>query len=175
MKFLSMLLVTAAIVVAKPTSIKASVSAPHDRFQAGLGRAYEGYLNIQLALSNDDLEKAGKGSGSMIDSLKKIGARELDGTSKTSWDSISVHMTTILHSMASSKDLDAMRLHFKELTPLMADAIEKFGMKSASPAFLFHCPMANANWIQKDRNKANPYYGKSMPECGSLIREEKVL
>ena len=32
------------------------------------------------------------------------------------------------------------------------------------------CPMAKAEWIQKSGKIANPYYGKSMLRCGTIIK-----
>ena len=75
--------------------------------------------------------------------------------------------------MADAKDIKALRHEFKGLTPLFVNAVETFGMKSSSSAYLIHCPMANSDWVQKDKKTMNPYYGKEMQECGEVVREVK--
>ena len=168
MKALNILLVAAVMVVAKPP---APIAAP-DPFQAGLGKVYEGYLIIQKALANDDFQDAKIVSESLLDTVKAIPTKGLDKSAKVRWDSSSAGMNKALHSMSAAKDIKSLRSQFMGLTPVVLNAMETFGSKSGSRAYLFHCPMANADWIQSDKTLANPFYGKSM-ECGEVVREVK--
>lgn len=34
--------------------------------------------------------------------------------------------------------------------------------------YVFTCPMAKAEWVQKTKDVQNPYMGKEMPGCGSI-------
>src|SRR5262249_48912681 len=36
--------------------------------------------------------------------------------------------------------------------------------------YVVHCPMANADWVQKARDVANPYYATQMKSCGSVTK-----
>jgi Cu(I)/Ag(I) efflux system membrane fusion protein len=85
----------------------------------------------------------------------------------------------VLHPMASSPDIAGMREHFADFSPLVLDALEKFGALTAAKAYLFHCPMARnnkgADWLQPDTLLLNPYYGKAMARCGSYVREVRLL
>jgi Cu(I)/Ag(I) efflux system membrane fusion protein len=60
----------------------------------------------------------------------------------------------------------------------MLEAIEKFGMEGQGPVYRFHCPMARnnqgADWLQRDKALENPYYGKTMRHCGSLVDSVKT-
>lgn len=169
MKSLNILLIAATIAMAKPPSI----SAAPNPFQLGLGKVYAGYLNLQRALANDDLQKARIASDSLVGALKGIHSTGLEKAAKSHWDSSATRMLKVLHPMTAAKNIDTLRSRFGDLAPLVVEAIEKFGMKPAAPAYLFHCPMAKADWLQKDKVIANPFYGKSMPECGELVREVK--
>src|SRR5437762_6844200 len=113
MKTLNLLLLASAIVVAKP-----SPGTP-DAFKAGIGKAYQGYLNIQQALANDDLQKAKKGAESMLGSLKGVPAKGLSATAQPHWDSLSTGLMGALKPMTASKDIADLRSKFKELTPLL--------------------------------------------------------
>ena len=53
-------------------------------------------------------------------------------------------------------------------------------MKSVPPdgeTYLDHCPMANdgkgANWLSREKNIKNPYYGKAMLTCGKVTETLK--
>lgn len=39
--------------------------------------------------------------------------------------------------------------------------------------FIINCPMADADWVQSTRHIANPYFGQSMPTCGTVTEETK--
>ena len=45
---------------------------------------------------------------------------------------------------------------------------------TAPDLFVLHCPMAEADWLQLDRTVRNPYYGKSMLECGEVRRTQPL-
>ena len=103
----------------------------------------------------------------------------LDSTHEAGWESLDASFMEVLHPMASSKDIDAMRNHLAEFTPLVVEALEGFGARTGSKAYLFHCPMAKKNtgadWLQSEAKMLNPYYGAKMPTCGNLVREINLL
>lgn len=64
------------------------------------------------------------------------------------------------------KTIEDLRNSFKKLSEVyMAHGKKKDleGLQKAS------CPMAEAKWVQKKGELRNPYYGKSMLECGEKI------
>lgn len=65
----------------------------------------------------------------------------------------------------SFKDIDALRESFKNLSQIY---IKNGNKKELSKLNKVHCPMASASWMQKEGKIANPYYGKSMLECGEI-------
>lgn len=66
----------------------------------------------------------------------------------------------------SFKNIDELRSSFKVLSEIYIKNIPGSELKGATKA---SCPMASARWIQKEGNLRNPYYGKSMLECGEKI------
>jgi hypothetical protein len=62
--------------------------------------------------------------------------------------------------------IDELRSSFKILSEVYIKNIPSSELKGATKA---SCPMASARWIQKEGNLRNPYYGKSMLECGEKI------
>ncbi|MFA7613794.1 MAG: hypothetical protein WCY48_06120 [Candidatus Caldatribacteriota bacterium] len=66
----------------------------------------------------------------------------------------------------SFKDIADLRESFKVLSKVYIDHASKKELESYMKAT---CPMAGANWIQKNGPITNPYYGASMLKCGEKI------
>lgn len=150
------------------------VYAVPDTFKAALGKVFDGYAGIQIALAQDDLEKAKLAFSNMHGILHMMPIDQLDPTAKAYWDSTDARIMEVLHPMASAASLEATRGFFIDFTQVLTDAIEKIGLREDHPAYLFHCPMAKDNagaeWLQRDTVLANPYFGASMPTCGNLVK-----
>jgi len=163
---------------AAPAAPRHAYAAP-DSFKAGLDKVYQGYANIESALAHDDFEGAKAAFGTMHGILHVIQTEGLDSAAKSAWDSLEASFMGVLHPMASSPDIAGMRDHFIDFTPLMVEALDNFGAGTQGKAFLFHCPMARnnqgADWLQRDSVLVNPYFGNTMPACGSLVRKVDLL
>jgi membrane fusion protein, copper/silver efflux system len=150
-----------------------------DTFKAGLGRVYEGYEKIESALAHDDFPRAKEAFQSMHGILHTLPVDGLDSSGKSYWAALDASFMKVLHPMAASENISAMRDHLIDFSPLILNALENFGATSTTRAYLFHCPMARdnqgADWLQSDSTLLNPYFGKSMPNCGSFIREVRLL
>lgn len=64
------------------------------------------------------------------------------------------------------KDIEELRASFKSLSQVYLESGDKKEMGKYQKA---SCPMAKAKWIQRPGKLRNPYYGKSMLECGEKI------
>ncbi|HTX66677.1 MAG TPA: hypothetical protein VMD31_12965 [Opitutaceae bacterium] len=70
--------------------------------------------------------------------------------------------------VAGAKDLAATREAFKALSrQAVILARHERGW------FIVNCPMADADWVQRTRQIANPYFGQSMPSCGTVTEETR--
>lgn len=157
--------------------VKPVFTAP-DSFQIGLGKVYTSYLNIQEALAEDDFQKAKDAFAPVHAILGTLHTDGLDGTAKAYWDSSDIAFMQVLHPIAASKNIEEIRGHFMDFTPILADVFEKFGIMTQEPIYLFHCPMYHdgkkADWMQNSKTTSNPFLGKSMPTCGDLVKEVKT-
>ncbi len=59
-----------------------------------------------------------------------------------------------------------LRKSFKTLSEVY---LKKGNKSELNGLMKVSCPMAKAKWVQKEGKIANPYYGKSMLECGEKI------
>ena len=64
------------------------------------------------------------------------------------------------------KGIEELRTSFKTLSEVYFENGDKKEMTKFQKA---SCPMAKAKWIQKPGTLRNPYYGKSMLDCGEKI------
>lgn len=68
--------------------------------------------------------------------------------------------------------LDKQRVLFKNLSEsliALVDAMPPSPSVSES-LYVINCPMAEADWLQRSQDIANPYYASEMKECGFVVR-----
>lgn len=65
-------------------------------------------------------------------------------------------------------DIAPLREQMMDLSKALAGLVNVAGAKEAD---IYYCPMAGGYWLQKagDDELRNPYYGKSMLQCGSKV------
>lgn len=115
-------------------------------FAAGGGdKVLDSYTSVSRALAADDLDAARRAAGELAATAKGDQAR----------------LAAKAEAVASSDSLEVAREKFK---PLSEDA-EKLA-EGKDGYYVMTCPMAKADWVQKDKEVANPYYGTSMLHCG---------
>ncbi len=162
---------------AAPAAARQPHVAVPDTFKTALGEVYEGYTRIQTALAQDDLAKAKEALDAMHAVLHMMPKEGLEPAAKAYWDSADARIMEALHPMASAGSIGEVRAHFMAFSEVMVEAIGRFGITGEGPVYQFHCPMANdnqgADWLQKGDEPANPYFGKSMPKCGTRVRAWK--
>jgi hypothetical protein len=76
-------------------------------------------------------------------------------------------------AVEEAKDLTTARAAFAPLSDAVIAAAKAEGWNDLADVKLAFCPMAKASWLQKDDKIRNPYYGKSMLECGEFKDRSK--
>lgn len=71
------------------------------------------------------------------------------------------------------KSLAEQRELFKVLSAAMVALVDALPPSPTFGGSLFvvNCPMVKADWLQRSRVVANPYYAREMKACGSVVRE----
>ncbi|MBS0190572.1 MAG: efflux RND transporter periplasmic adaptor subunit [Planctomycetes bacterium] len=72
----------------------------------------------------------------------------------------------------TGKPIDQQREAFKSVSATVIALIDAMppSPKVAGSLFVLNCPMAKADWLQRQTDVANPYYADDMKECGSVVR-----
>jgi hypothetical protein len=106
------------------------------------------YIQMQESLAADDFQKS-------LEAHKTICTKEL------------THKNGEYKDCAKSfKSIEDLRTSFKSLSEIYIKHGDKKEVENLQKAT---CPMASARWIQKKGELRNPYYGKSMLDCGEKI------
>lgn len=128
-------------------------------------RLYKDYLEIKDALTADNSSKASDAAKNFIGTIASI-------DSKT----IAAEKTEALKKDASniqqSKDIKKQREYFYGLSDKMIELANEHKF-STGTVYVQYCPMAKGQWLSDKKNIKNPYYGKSMLECGYVTSEIK--
>jgi hypothetical protein len=114
------------------------------------------YIAIQEELAKDSTKGISEHAAAIATAAKSGQVKGLPSDAEKHADAV-----------AKAKDIKSARLAFK---PLSADFI-KYRAEDKAAKSAYHeafCPMARAGWLQAGKEIRNPYYGKSMLDCGEL-------
>lgn len=125
------------------------------------------YIDVKDALVASNPEQAGTSSKLALNSLKKINEMNLDKMTKGHLNKV-VEMFT---KISNTGDLVIQREHFITLSANMI-SISTNLKEISNSLFVQNCPMANknkgANWLSREKEIRNPYYGEAMMTCGEV-------
>ncbi|MDA2935544.1 DUF3347 domain-containing protein [Acidobacteria bacterium AH-259-D05] len=111
--------------------------------------AFNYYVATQEALATDDYDQARA-------ALEQLAAESTG------------ELKVLAEEAAQAEDIEGIRAAFKPLSDEVANTDLPRGYVVA------FCPMADnsmgANWVQKEGEIRNPYFGSAMLDCGSIIR-----
>ncbi|WP_316829311.1 DUF3347 domain-containing protein [Pedobacter aquatilis] len=121
------------------------------------------YVDLKNALVNSSAADAQKLAGKLQQSLTAY-----EGCESTA---------SIAKKISETNNIAFQR---KDFTALSMDLIAfiKSGEIESGTIYVQHCPMANkgdgGDWLSKEKEIRNPYYGKEMLECGRVVEEIKT-
>jgi protein SCO1 len=122
-----------------------------------MARMVEPYVEIQRALSGDSLTEIAARARDVAAEAAKLGASG-DGIREAA-----AKLADESRSLATARD--AFDRLGGELMRFASRGHNSFG----ADVHIAYCPMKDKYWLQKGQTIQNPYYGKSMLECGRLV------
>jgi membrane fusion protein, copper/silver efflux system len=132
------------------------------------------YINLQTDLAADDGAASRRAASELSASLARTEAMapEMTVAENIVWSRHYNPMHSSLMKIAGTNAIDKQRLAFQPLSDNLWDLLVVFGNPTPSQVVRHvNCPMAmggeGANWLQFEKQVANPYYGASMLRCGS--------
>ena len=158
-------------------NIAASESPSHKRvpvsndFKEQLKLVFNAYIKVKEALVEDDFNMVKENAGLLLKNLDQVEMELItDSESHQHWMQAEKAMQKSASAIVASKNIDAQRTHFKELSKALTSAVQMYGIGQS--VYNQFCPMANDNqgayWLSNDKNVLNPYFGSAMLACGSV-------
>ena len=114
------------------------------------------YLAIGKALADDSL----KGVAAQAAAMKSLVEREKSGF-------FPKELPADSERLAKATDLDTARLAYKDVSDRLIALFRDHHVQTGH-YFVCTCPMAQASWIQTDKEIKNPFYGSAMLLCGDV-------
>ena len=152
-------LASGAIAIAFALLMSAGVVAADTPKPPAATALVELYVPIQEALAADSAAKVKEQAAKLAAAAAAEAKGAVDGKALDAVANAARGMT--------ANDLDGLREQFKPVSIALAKLVEK---ESVAGHGIYFCPMADAYWIQKSGDVANPYYGKSMLRCGEAVK-----
>jgi len=149
-----------------------TINAVHAQAQKPIDKVLGSYLALKNALADDDSKLANQKAKDLTAALKEVNINDLDATQKQTWSTYSEKLRFDGEHIGHSQSIEHQREHFASLSKNMYSVIKAFKTNSAV-VYMQYCPMKKESWLSESQAIKNPYYGKSMSDCGKVTETLK--
>jgi hypothetical protein len=136
-----------------------------------LQSVYDAYFTVKDALIKSDAKLTSAKAQDLLTAITAVKMDKLKSTEHTAWMKVVKKLTADAKSISATSDLKKQRETFKSLTKSTYDLVKV--SKSTEVVYKQYCPMADADWLSKEKAVKNPYYGSSMLTCGNVVETIK--
>ncbi|UPT70994.1 MAG: DUF3347 domain-containing protein [Flavobacterium sp. JAD_PAG50586_2] len=140
-----------------------------------LDAVYESYFSLKDALVKTDGAMASAAAKELLASINAVKMGELKMDVHVVWMKVLENLKKDATAISSSTDAKKQRDSFDTLSVSLYELIKV--SKSDETVYYQFCPMANdgkgANWLSKENNIKNPYFGSMMLSCGKTVETIK--
>lgn len=134
------------------------------------------YIGMKDALAGDNFDLARQEGGKLRSKVNSVVEKGFPSGEKQFWQTHEKILQAALEHLDHMNSIDQLRTSFIEISNSMIAITEAFHLGSEG-YYIQHCPMANgdkgADWISKEQEILNPYFGASMLKCGEVIKTLK--
>jgi len=145
--------------------------ATYSRAQTSVGTSINNvlgtYIELKNALVADDNATAQRKAKTLNDDIAAVQTKDMTTKEQATWKSYADKLSFDSRHISESGAIDHQREHFASLSKNVYAVLKAFPV-NASPFYWQYCPMKKANWLSDKQAIENPYYGKSMLNCGSV-------
>jgi len=125
------------------------------------------YLDVKNALVKDDAATAETKAKTLCDDISAVQTKDMSATQQAAWKSYSDKLSFDSRHISETATIDHQREHFASLSKNMYAVLKAFPVNS-NEIYMQYCPMKKASWLSDKKAIENPYYGKSMLDCGGV-------
>jgi len=153
------------------TTIKTVITTNEDIDSSQLQTVYDAYFTVKDALIKSDAKLTSAKANDLLAAITAVKMDKLKSNEHTVWMKVVKKLTADAKSISGTSDLKKQRETFKSLSKNTYDLIKV--SKSDVAVYKQYCPMADADWLSKEKAVKNPYYGSSMLTCGNVVETIK--
>ena len=136
-----------------------------------LQSVYDAYFTVKDALIKSDSKLTSAKAKDLLTAITAVKMDKLKSNEHTVWIKVVKKLTADAKSISATTDLKKQRETFKSLSKNTYDLIKISSPEQ--PIYKQYCPMADADWLSKEKAVKNPYYGSSMLTCGNVVETIK--
>ncbi|MBL0739020.1 DUF3347 domain-containing protein [Flavobacterium sp. GN10] len=136
-----------------------------------LQSVYDAYFSVKDALIKSDSKLTSAKAAALLTAITAVKMDKLKSNEHTAWMKVVKKLTADAKSISTTTDLKKQRETFKSLSKNTYDLIKV--ANPDQPVYKQYCPMADADWLSKEKAVKNPYYGSSMLTCGNVVETIK--
>jgi copper chaperone CopZ len=140
-----------------------------------MASVFDNYFAVKDALVETNGAVAAVKSNSLLTAIKAVNMNKLPMDVHMVWMKVFKELQESAEQIADSIDISSQRDQFIGLSKNMYALMK--AAKYEQPIYYQFCPMANggkgANWLSKDNEVKNPYYGSQMLSCGKTVETIK--
>jgi Cu(I)/Ag(I) efflux system membrane fusion protein len=142
-----------------------------DQAKKELRPMFYSYFKLKDYLVQDNFDKAVQSGMDMNKALDNISMGIFNGEAHIIWMKYQPTLKNNLQHIDQMKSIDDLRNAFIGISSAMIALSESFGSLNGA-VYVQHCPMADnhkgADWLSKEKNIKNPYFGSAMLACGEV-------
>ena len=116
-----------------------------------VAQAFEHYEAVRAALAADNLTEALPHAKMLAEKAEAAGGMAAKKAAE---------------ALASAANIEEARKQFGELSTIL---VPMFQAEAIPGTTAYMCPMKQKPWVQRGDKMANPYYGKAMLTCGTVL------
>lgn len=140
-----------------------------------LKAVFNTYFAVKDALVKTDGNTTSAKAKDLTSAINAVKMEKLNHEEHMVWMKVLESLKEDAEHIADTKDTAHQRDHFLTLSKNMYTLIKV--SKTETPTYYQFCPMANngkgANWLSKESDIKNPYYGSQMLNCGKTVETLK--
>lgn len=140
-----------------------------------LKTVFDEYFVLKDALVSSDGELASTSANALVNSIKTVEMTKLSPEVHNVWMKVMKDLSFDAEHIKETKNTAHQRDHFMSLSTNMYELFKV--SKIDQPIYYQFCPMANkgkgANWLSKESEIKNPFYGAQMLSCGKTVETLK--
>jgi len=136
---------------------------------------FENYFALKDTLIKSDGKLASSVAKDLLINVNAVKMDKLSQEEHSVWMKIVSSLKSNTEKISTTTILEKQRIAFMDVSANLYDLLKV--SKQETPVYYQNCPMYNdgkgANWLSKENEVKNPYYGSQMLTCGKTIETIK--